>query len=81
MLFGVCVAPFSGCQRCTLLSIIQNSDSRSVAIQVRQSVAHEAGITVEELAPDAEGLTEALDECKRMHKRRHAAASILQVWY
>jgi hypothetical protein len=46
---------------------------------VRQKVAAEAGVAEEELASDAEGLAEALDELQHMHKRRHAAASILQV--
>lgn len=47
--------------------------------QVRQNVAKETEVVVEELASDAEGLAEALDERKRMHRRRNAAASILQV--
>jgi hypothetical protein len=47
--------------------------------QVRKNVAAEAGVAVEELAADAEGLVAALDELQRKHKRRHAAASILQV--
>ena len=42
-------------------------------------MAEAEGVSVEELAPDAESLTEALDERKREHRRRNAAASILQV--
>ena len=48
-------------------------------VQVRQKVALEVGIPAEELESDSEELAAALEYRKQYHKRRHAAASILQV--
>lgn len=48
-------------------------------VQVRQKVALEVGVPVEELESDSEELAAVLEDRKQYHKRRNAAASILQV--